>query len=160
MFVLLNKLKAIPTFARTFEIKYGLLFMEARKSDIAEDLQASNSLQGTSTTSCLRHICIAKFLLLWHNALYSLEEEASGVFGDTHIQDSFLLPASSEDSVLLLRAMHRYVTNPNKPNRDFPARPFYRVALPYVRALHVLYSLDMNTNAISLGLAASGIFWQ
>lgn len=35
---------------------------------------------------------------------------------------------------------HRYVTKPDKLKAEFPAEAFYRAALRYVQALHVLYS--------------------
>lgn len=79
-------------------------------------------------------------------------------FGVTHIQDSLLLPASFENAVLLLMPAHGYVTNPNKPKGEVPARAFYKAALLYARALHVLYFLLMDANPDKFGSGGFGDF--
>lgn len=148
----LDTLKTIPTLARTCKIEYGVS-LEAKNRDIAGDPQASKFRQGVSATSCLRNIRIAKFLLQCLNALFCFEKEVSDVFEVTHIHDGLFLAAFSEDSVILLMTPHRYVTNPNQPRGEIlaNAKAFYRAALRYFRALHVLYSLIMNANHEKFG---------
>lgn len=73
-FGFLDSLNTIFTFARMSQIDFDVSSLEARNSDIVEDLCTSNFLQCASTTSCLRHISFAKFLLQFPNGLCYIEQ--------------------------------------------------------------------------------------
>lgn len=57
-----TRLRLFSRFAKKFEIEYRVFFLKIRNSDIAAGLQASDFLEGGSTTSCLWHICTEKVL--------------------------------------------------------------------------------------------------
>lgn len=92
--------KNILTLEGKFEMQYGRYFLEARNSNIAEDLQAPNFLQGARTTYCPRTIGIATLLLQCPKALCYLEEEEADVLGFTHIREGLFLTDSYKDAVL------------------------------------------------------------
>lgn len=65
----LDSVQYMLVLAETFEIAYGVPFVAPRTNDILADLQASKLLNRADRTSVLRHIFIAKFLLLYPAAL-------------------------------------------------------------------------------------------
>lgn len=88
------------------------------------------------------------------------DEDVPHSFGVTQIQDSHFLTASSEDTVILLKGAHRYVTSPKILKGAFPTRAFYRKPLRYIQALHC-YTPHLRMPILKkLCLVVSGIFFQ
>lgn len=72
-------------------------------------------------------------MLRCSEALIFVQVDASNVFDAAHSVDKALVSSSNADTVFLLRAAQRYVTNPDRPKEEFPVYAFCKAGAQYLR---------------------------
>lgn len=154
----IDNLRTLLTFAKTFEMDYGVRFVDARTKDIADDLKAANFLSGASHSSCMRHVRVAKFMVRCPTCLQYVEKCLPETFGITHFDDWRLRSSIDADAVLLIQAAESYLLNPARPKGEFPVRPFYAAAKRYLNALHTVYAEVACSNGSKIQLGSFSEF--
>lgn len=87
-------------FATMLEMNYGVYFVEAKTTNLAQDLLFTNFVPGASLSCYMRHVCTTKFDLRKLFLFEHSENTAASTFGVTHPDDECLASCSESDTVL------------------------------------------------------------
>lgn len=98
----LDVLKTVTTFAKRFELQYGLQFRETKLEDIRAHLHVSNFLPRTCVLTCTRHIRMAKTILLCSAALKRFLEKVPDIYRVTHLESRTFASSNDSDIVMSL----------------------------------------------------------
>lgn len=96
-----DTLVSLMVFATTFENDYLVPFVEAKMTEIAQDLPVSNFIPAVSLASYMRHVRIAKFVLRKSLSFHHVESTAASTFAATHLDNKLLASCLDSDAVLL-----------------------------------------------------------
>lgn len=139
----LDTLRSLIVFATTFKMDYGAPFVEAKMTDIAQNVFVSNFVPGDLATY-IRNVLITKFVLPKPSSLAQFENAAASTLKVTHLDDKCIASCLDTNAVLLMKAASAYLLSPARPKGSLLCSPFYSVADRQVKALHALFH-DIRT---------------
>lgn len=93
-------------------LDYETFFVDARTTDIAQDLLVSKFIRTASFAGCMRHVGATKFVLRNSMLLEYFKRSVASTFEVTYFHDKVLAFCSGSDAVLPFKAASAYFSNP------------------------------------------------
>jgi len=138
---LLDLLKSIRNFAKTFPERHQVEFLVAQTAQIAEQMHQARFLGDLSLASYRRYVRVGKLIVAFPYTLTVLSDLASEggsqVIGITHLDDKTLFGAGKVFIPLIFRAVDMYLRQ--KDRAVFNAHAFYTIALRLFKDVYEVF---------------------
>lgn len=126
-------------FTTIFKMENVVSFVNAKMTDIPQDILVSNFDLGAIHDTCMQHVHSTMCALCNYMSFPYFKISAASTFSVIHFDDRMLASCSDSDDVLVMNATLAYLSNSAQPKVDFPYLLFHSAAYRYVQALHALF---------------------